>query len=76
MCHRDTGTSLLDEFFKDTLAEIPKNGAWCLIGVLRQGSFYLRVNVACNHEEVRETIVVKIDDASPPADVASFNSQM
>src|SRR5258708_7722450 len=50
---------LLDEFFKDAVAQIPKNGARCFVGILRESSFHLRVNMAGNHEKVWKTIVVQ-----------------
>ena len=64
---------LPDEFFKNAFAQIPKQSARGFIGILRQGSFHLRVNMAGNHEEVWKTIVVQINDACSPTDVSGFD---
>src|SRR6266576_1609120 len=65
----------LDELFEHALAQVPKNGARCFIGVLWQCSFHLGVNMPGNHKQVGKTIVVEIHDACSPAHVTSFNSK-
>src|SRR5258708_28367963 len=75
VCRRYTRTSLLDEFFENALAQVPKNDPRCFIGVLRQYSFNLGVNMAGNHKEVCKAVVVEVNDACSPADVTSFNSK-
>ena len=42
--------------------------------VLRQFSLNLRVNVTCDHEQVRTTIVIEIDYSGAPADIACLHS--
>src|SRR5260370_11422462 len=58
VCRRYPRTSLLDEFFEHTFAQVPKNDSRCFIGVLRQYSFNLGVNMAGNHKEVWKAVVV------------------
>jgi len=73
VCCRDARTCLLDELFENPAAQIPKDNARCFEGVLCQGSFDLRVNVAGNHEDVWKTVVVEVDDADAPAHVTCFH---
>src|SRR5205823_4142382 len=75
VCRCYTRTRLPDEFFENAFAQVPKDDAWCLIGVLRQRSFHLRVNMACNHEEIWKTVIVEVHDASSPAYVSCFNPE-
>jgi hypothetical protein len=59
VCRRYSRTGLLDEFFEHTFAQVPKNDPRCFIGVLRQYSFNLGVNMAGSHKEVGKTVVVR-----------------
>src|SRR6266478_3919618 len=75
VCRRYTRARRLNEFFENAFAQVSKDGARCFVGVLRQRSFHLGVNMPGNHKEVWKTVVVEVDDACSPADVTSFNSK-
>src|SRR5262249_10908181 len=68
-----TGPSWFTQFFESSVAQVPKQRPRRLVGILRQLAFDLRIYVAGNHEYVRIAVVVEIDDARSPADVAGFN---
>src|SRR6266568_7283769 len=71
---RHARSCIFDEFFKDAVAQMSKNGARCFVGILRESSFHLRVNMAGHHEKIWKTIIVQIDNARSPTDVSGFDS--
>src|SRR4029077_4272006 len=64
---------LLPQLLEGTIAQGPKDGARRLVCVLRQLALDFRVDVAGHHEDIGVTVVVEIDDAGSPADVARFH---
>ena len=70
----NAGPGSVDEFFKGLIAEIAKNRARRLVGILAELSFHFRVNVTGNHEEIGVTVVVEIDDAGAPANIARLHA--
>src|SRR5438067_414407 len=64
----------LDQFFKSAVAKVANDRARCLVGVLRELSFYFRIDVAGHHEQVWVTIVVEVGNSGSPAYIARFDA--
>jgi len=69
----DARTGDFDQLFERLIAEITENGAWGFVGILRKLTFNFRVNVPRNHEEIGITVVVEVEHAGAPANVAGLH---
>src|SRR5437588_9249394 len=74
MRRRHSRARHLDQFFKSAVAKVAKHCARCLVGVLRELSFYFRIDVAGHHEQVWVTIVVEVGNSGSPTYVARFDA--
>jgi hypothetical protein len=66
--------SHFDELLKSLIAEIAKNHARRLVGILRELTFNFGVNVTCNYKKVGVPIVIEIDDTGAPANVPGLDA--
>src|SRR5437762_13314609 len=67
VCH--AGTSRLNQFFERVIAEITKHGAWRLVRILWQLSFYLWVQDAGNKKQIWMVVVIALHNSNYTANV-------
>ena len=66
--------SRFDQLLESVIPQIAKNRARRLVCVLREGSFNFRVDVACDHKQIRVAVIVEINNSSAPADITRFHA--
>src|SRR5438270_13246358 len=71
----DARAGFLDQLFESAIAQVPKHQAWSAKRVRGNFLFDFGIDTACGHEEIGESIIVQINDASAPSNVACLNPQ-
>src|SRR5882724_4462113 len=75
MDRRYSRARFFDQFFKHALSQVSENRARGLIRVLRKFFLDFRVDMTRRHEQVGITVVVQVNNAGAPTNVARLNSE-
>lgn len=67
MSRHDTFAGLRLQFLKSAVAQVTKQNAWSLVGILRQRLFNLGIHTACYKEHIRVPVVIQVNHPRAPA---------
>ena len=69
------GPGFVNQLFESAITQIPKHQAWSAKRVCRNFLFDFGIDAACGHEEIGQSVIVQINHASAPSNVARLNPQ-